>query len=186
MEIPGRGSRKRAPAPAGPEDPPDDPRTRSFGPRLGDREIGARTAVLMSLRLRPSTSAHRTAHRTASGRLAVLLLMAFLALETLGRCCCLPAAPDPVQASCHGGHQAAAPVSHGAECSCELHALALDPERSSGSAAPLPASPATLPLLALVEEALPPPSRIAPDERRDLPPPDPESAPPGLRAPPRS
>lgn len=122
--------------------------------------------------------------RTPSGRLAVLLLAAFLALEILGRCCCLPAAtPAAATEPCHGGHHTAAPSSHGAaDCSCELHAVTVDLERSSGMATPLPE---TSKALALLLEAPPAPARVS-EEFRDLPPPDPEGAPPGLRAPPRS
>lgn len=125
--------------------------------------------------------------RTPSGRLAVLLLAAFLALEILGRCCCLPAAaPTPAAEPCHGGHHASAPASPDGEgCSCELHVVAVDVERSSGAAAPLPEGTEALPLLAVLLEAPPAPPRL-PEEFRTLPPPEPEAAPPGLRAPPRS
>lgn len=113
--------------------------------------------------------------------------MAFLALEILGRCCCLPTpAPAAASPSCHGGDHAQAPASHDGEaCSCELHAVAVDLERSAGAAAPLADAPSTLPLLAVLFPASPAPAE-PPDEFRDLPPPGPRAAPPGLRAPPRS
>lgn len=111
------------------------------------------------------------------------MLSALVGLDLLAPCCCLPArAPGPED--CHEGHHAQGPASHDADdCSCELHAKAVDLDRSSGLAAPPVPS-----LAALIEQAAEP--QVGPPEAPsvllDLPPPPRRSSPAGLRAPPLS